>query len=257
MQRTNRRAHSHILRLLCTFQRQDTYYLVLPWADGNLREFWKTIDPDLGYHHSAPFWQWVVAQLLGLASALDAIQTPDAQDIIRLFGRHGDIKPENILWFKSKSPDDWADTKGSLVLTDLGFARFRRERTQSRKRSTTLGFTTTYRSPEFDIANKTISRSTDTWSLGCVFLETVCWLLGGYRGVQRFGSARRSLDQYVGAESDAFFVATRNEDGPSSRFDFKVKPQVTKVIYFDQPHAAPGSNHYDPLLTVTLLLIST
>ncbi|KAK1758867.1 serine/threonine protein kinase [Echria macrotheca] len=229
LRKTNSLGHPHLLRLLCTFHRENTYYLVLPWADSNLREFWKTVDPNEGLYRKVPFRRWIVAQLLGLASGVDAMHCSRNEMGGRLFGRHGDIKPENILWFADKSSGGSAN--GSLVLADLGFAKFKLTRTMSRKRSTTLGFTTTYRSPEFDIAGRTIPRSADIWALGCVFLETVCWLLDGYRGVQKFAASRRSIDDYIGAESDAFFVASPSrERSGHRRFDFQVKPQVTQHI---------------------------
>jgi len=74
------------------------------------------------------------AQLLGIASAVDTIHNPPYDpDGSCFFGRHGDIKPENILWFRSnKNPH------GLFVLSDFGGSSVNRRSSRSNVANTDL-----------------------------------------------------------------------------------------------------------------------
>ena len=41
LKRFSAKDHLHLIKLLVTFSRHDQYYLLFPWADGNLLDFWK------------------------------------------------------------------------------------------------------------------------------------------------------------------------------------------------------------------------
>jgi hypothetical protein len=93
--------------------------------------------------------------------------------------------------------------------------------------------TKTYAPPEFELVDHPCSRSFDIWSLGCVFLEFMCWLVQGGSGsenpVDAFQKARYLEDKNTslwGTLQDTFYVVT---DKDEQRFD--VNPAVKRVCH--------------------------
>ncbi|KAJ8133546.1 hypothetical protein O1611_g71 [Lasiodiplodia mahajangana] len=105
--------------------------------------------------------------------------------------RHGDLKPENILVFKRES--SWL---GTLKIADLGLAKQHESATQFRPGVTATKHTTQrYEAPEvFTNRNGPRSRLYDIWSVGCILLESVIWLLYGYKGLETFYQGERNLN---------------------------------------------------------------
>ncbi|RWA05128.1 hypothetical protein EKO27_g9974 [Xylaria grammica] len=209
----------HLTHLLATYEFNGTYHMIFPWARLNLSNFWRegplTREEGLGLEDL----RWVSTQLLGLTAALSMIhnlQNGEAD----AFGRHGDIKPENILWFESDQ-----QPRGVLALTDFGLTTFHRAQTRSRERNTTIGFSPTYRPPEIDIEGGTVSRASDIWSFGCVLLEMVCWILGGWTLVEAFSEARMSVETSNRFREDNYFSVVKLESG--ERHKFMIKKPVT------------------------------
>lgn len=62
------------------------------------------------------------------------------------YGRHGDIKPKNILWFKNDPEVD--DPKGVLKVTGFGLGRFHGRDSRSKENPRTVGWSPTYEPPE-------------------------------------------------------------------------------------------------------------
>jgi hypothetical protein len=113
--RVNDDSNQSIVKLLATFEIRNKngrteYYLLFPWADGTLWDFWKFHDA-VDSRNKLP--QWMADQCHRLALALQSFhnerndqlrQMPSStENDIELFGRHGDIKAENILWFKKRN----------------------------------------------------------------------------------------------------------------------------------------------------------
>lgn len=96
--------------------------------------------------------------------------------------RHGDLKPENILVFKNAT---WL---GNLKIADLGLARQHQFATESRHQVTSTKHATLhYKAPEA-VTNmqEPRSRRYDVWSMGCIILESIIWLLYGSHGLDQF-----------------------------------------------------------------------
>ncbi|KAH7317940.1 putative cyclin-dependent kinase 2 [Rhexocercosporidium sp. MPI-PUGE-AT-0058] len=224
LQALNRYSHKHIIKLLATYKLTNRYYLLFPLASCNLRNHWDTRIP----LWNQPTYLWAIMQLKGLVSALDVIHTlptglpsmepdiPNAGTSHRplyrninlrveqreaMFGRHGDIKPENILWF-----EDSADVHGTLVLADMGLGRFHRKESRSRVDPKTINGSQTYAPPEVTM-NQPVSRAYDIWSLGCVLTEFITWLLKGPPGLAKFGARRLEVAE-DGIKDDTFFTIT-------------------------------------------------
>jgi len=200
----------HLIKAIATFQRGQRYHFMFPWADGgNLREFWENEDP---HPLTAELIAWALQQLSGLAEALRALHNFGSHR----FGRHGDIKPENILLFRHIN-DTTADKRGTLQFADLGLAKFHDTVTSERRASTvTMSGTRMYEPPETEIHQKTPrSRKYDIWSMGCVLLEFSIWLLYGMNEVERFRDQRRDdlfrIESQV--ESHKFYIVTESRNG--------------------------------------------
>ncbi|KAK7449987.1 protein kinase domain-containing protein [Colletotrichum acutatum] len=178
----------HLIKLLLTFQHGNKLYLVFEWADGNLEEFWKKKQ----VHASPSSTKWIAQQCRGIANAIKRIHglstwqkdersssSNSEEPFVKDWGRHGDIKPTNILWFSTHGED-----RDHLVVADLGLTRYHSRLTKSRVMRVD-GYTGTYRAPEIDLGLP-ISSKYDIWSLGCVFLEFCIWYLLGYEDVENF-----------------------------------------------------------------------
>ncbi|KAI9857183.1 MAG: hypothetical protein M1813_008545 [Trichoglossum hirsutum] len=206
--------HPHLIDLLVTFKYHQNYHLVFPFADSDLRKFWKD---RLLPNFDEPTVIWSLKQMTGIADALwlihNYIPTPPSSgthpDLLRLledaklsvggeelFGYHGNIKPESILWFRRT-----VDEMGILKVASFGEARLHG---QSGIDSNTTNFFRTYESPEGRLY-KPVSCSSDIWSLGCSFLEFITWLLKGSDEIIRFADFRGSLPS-IGIIDDDFFT---------------------------------------------------
>ncbi|TRX89298.1 hypothetical protein FHL15_009735 [Xylaria flabelliformis] len=200
----------HLIKLLLTFQHGEKCYFLFEWADGNLWDYW-TKYPD-GSQHATVNSLWMARQCLGLATAVKRIHglatwQKERRDKLEVrnedekeWGRHGDIKPHNILWFSSYSV------------------------TRSRVSPTSLdGCTELYRPPEMDIPGQRVCSKYDIWSLGCVFLEFCTWWLRGLKSVQDFESQRATSDDSneIFDEPKYFSISITN-DG--------VEPKVKGIV---------------------------
>jgi serine/threonine protein kinase len=148
------------------------------------------------------------AQIVGLAGALDTIHNPpDAPH--GPYGRHGDIKPENILWFLSEE-----HPRGFFVITDFGLSSINSEFSRSNIRNRDIAFSPRYRPPENDMDGGLVSRSYDIWTLGCLYLEMACWMLGGIKEIEQFELARMSPSS-TGFTVSTFFDIRLSEGSKS------------------------------------------
>ncbi|KAM0351673.1 hypothetical protein ACHAPU_002683 [Fusarium lateritium] len=185
----------HIVNFITAFRLgHDEHYLILECADGgNLRDLWKTFRQPL----TTDLVKDVCGQLLGLAQALHKVHSPNGKGSNEHF-RHGDLKPENILWFKSTS--DSAKI-GTLKIGDWGLAKQHHDITQLRTVQTSTSFgTRRYEPPEevsvpdnnLIVKNNTgkiarkRSRLYDLWAMGCIWLESLIWLMYGIKGLSQF-----------------------------------------------------------------------
>ncbi|KAK1723673.1 kinase-like domain-containing protein [Colletotrichum acutatum] len=216
--------HPHIVTLLATFTRHSSggieYLLLFPWAECDLLEFWRR---NTYIQRDYQLYLWTVDQICGIADALSYIHDPNDMDHLdakgnRLYGRHGDIKPENVLWFKSRG-------LGNLVLSDLGLTRTHRQESRSNRPGAEIPVSPNYRPPECDIEGTEgrISRSFDIWTLGCLILEFMVWFLDGWEGYESFKQKRMS--PYINShDTPIYFNIVRVSD---DNYAFNIKKSVT------------------------------
>lgn len=228
----------HIVPLLATYEISETvtddpiksFCLIFPWAMGDLRWFWELNEELVGDHS---ILLWISRECYEITRALSHIHgdlrhPATSEDS---FGRHGDIKPSNILWYPNGLGRNAGDL-GKLVLADFGLADFHRATSRSNSRTASLPKSMTYRAPEFD-TTKVVSQAIDIWALGCTYLEFVTWFLRGNQAVgDEFRKYRSEIDIY-GINADVFFRVQQHK----GYNDVLLKPQVVtwmKRLYKDK-----------------------
>jgi serine/threonine protein kinase len=147
----------------------------------------------------------------------------------KVYGRHGDIHPGNMLWF-SPAQSERKSLGGTLKIADFGQAELNCYMSKTKPRS--VAHTVTYRPPEYDIPNAPISQVYDIWCLGCVYMEFVAWMLGGAKLVKRLSAQRLASDPSQNRSlTDTFFqvVDIVNFKREPKIEDFKVKDKVFQV----------------------------
>ncbi|RMJ13787.1 hypothetical protein CDV36_006531 [Fusarium kuroshium] len=203
------RQNAHLIHCIAAIERDRSRYLLFPWAQGgNLKEYWETNSP-----HGLEGGNITEAliQLKGLAGALCQLHyfshardgddptdstmedssDSDGNGIMGEYGhmtqdgsiRHGDLKPENLLWFLDDKGSRW------LKIADLGLAKRHVIATQDRSKATSTRYgTILYEAPEAQTAvgNQPRSRQYDIWSMGCIALEWIIWILYGNEELRRF-----------------------------------------------------------------------
>ncbi|KAG8164703.1 hypothetical protein KVR01_004978 [Diaporthe batatas] len=182
----NRLRHEHIIEMkaMITWKGKGTYFM-FQWADGgSLRDFYAKIPQP---PQDATFVKQILLQLTGLSSALNALHNYRPHDLNNASYRHGDLKPENILRFKD-------GTKvGLLKIADLGLAKLHLSETSKRGPTVTRHGTPLYEPPEVILEPEIArSRQYDIWSMGCVLLELLVWLMYGYDELVRFNESMTS-----------------------------------------------------------------
>ncbi|KAJ8130174.1 hypothetical protein O1611_g3457 [Lasiodiplodia mahajangana] len=264
LSRLSDNTHSHLISLLGTFEKNGVYNLIFPWAEADLLHYWKRKQS----HKSDEALRWMAQQCQGIADGLsyihrlettsgksllhpnsmdeagDVVQRNGAVPAFFLCGLHGDIKPENILWFPY-SNDPAHKGRGVLKITDFGFTEFSRKDRIDKTRRGFIAISPTYYPPEAKLDNS-ISSSYDIWSLGCVYLEFTAWWLGGWRLISKFSARRLNVDsnptpwEGLNFELDGFFDLARN--GENGKLEVGVKSSVSKFI--DELKVNPRSNDF-------------
>jgi serine/threonine protein kinase len=218
--------HPHLITLLATFRHKKKYHLMFPYADANLRTYWEDRKTP-NFDEATVLWS--VKQMTGIAHALSQIHnfsvthplTVDGQvrvqkdaklcveDKEELYGRHGDIKPENILWFQKCPEPEEQDPNGILQIADFGLGRFHGRDSRSRVPPEDILGSPTYEPPECKL-HRPVSRAYDIWSLGCLYLEFITWLLKGSAEIEDFSDFRGRLATGTELNDDNFFTMVKN-----------------------------------------------
>ena len=179
----------------------DDRYFMFPWADGHtLRDYWSEYPL---HQRRLTVIKDAVTQLRGLADGLDRLHSyqvkttnsnnPDNQggtenaDGASISSiRHGDLKPENILRFIAGEATEGSEL-GVLKIADMGLAKRHVKRTRDRKCVTSTKYgTLQYEGPEIETSLSPLSRLYDIWSMGCIILDFIIWILYGNNELMRF-----------------------------------------------------------------------
>lgn len=194
-------SHRHLIQRIAAIERGRQRCLMFLWAEGgNLREFWTNRPKPIV---TVGLVRDIIEQLRGMADALQTLHEYDAN----LHFRHGDIKPENILIF----PDRDESRIGTLKISDLGSAKYHNVVTRLREQTGGKAWATIVYQPPEAVTNPLLatSRLYDIWSMGCVILEFMVWLLYGYEELKDFGASIKGKLQ----EPSSFFVLDTEQSG--------------------------------------------
>ena len=187
----------HLVKIVTAYKHGNVFNLIFPLAQTNLHRYLREPEyrPFGGSRCVAqhPIWQ----QLLGIAHGLHKVQhfhEDTSSDEASRYGYHFDLKPANIL----------VEDSGRLIITDFGQAVFKRATDSTDSRVVGMGGTETYAPPEFDHIGNGLNRRYDIWSLGCIFLEALVFVIGGYVGLLQLDCSRFSRDPETGNIDDRF-----------------------------------------------------
>jgi serine/threonine protein kinase len=196
--------HQHIVRHVATYKTDGQFSILYPKADMDLRQMMNQRPVDLSLEVS-----WYLRQFHGLADALRKIHYPheiaNSSHTSRA-GWHHDLKPSNILMFGGTAGQI---TEPRLAITDFGSASFAGQ--------SNMPGTSIYGAPEAYLPHQGVrfaerGRAYDVWSLGCVFIEILCWLFAD--PIDPLARSLRSrLDDDIsstGDQSEAFWCEDRN-----------------------------------------------
>lgn len=218
--------HPHLTNLLASYHINGYYHMIFQCAmGGNLQQFWRRVGLP-SFDDKTVVWS--VEQISGLMDALKLVHTfvlkkdliipsgyrvqdNDGCLVVRegeeKYGRHGDLKPANILFF---------DSEGKLKIADFGLGRFHGRDSRSGINAKKVVGTLTYEPPECSLETF-VSRKYDIWSMGCMLLEFVTWLLLGYEGITAFSNERGvEVTQIFSGHAvmindDTFFTVLKDE----------------------------------------------
>ncbi|KAK0719385.1 kinase-like domain-containing protein [Lasiosphaeris hirsuta] len=205
--------HEHLITLLASYEQKGLYHFVFPLAKADLYSYWKNINNNPERDPATAMW--IAEQCEGLARGLETVHKYDtfsgdslicgaspettrnsplskgkdrARSLRTFHCRHGDIKPENILWF----PDPKGDGKGVLKIADFGAAEVTdKDEAPWKKNPASL----IYEPPEARIRppDGIIKTSYDIWCLGCIFINMSTWYFGGWQGIEDFLTRRQEV----------------------------------------------------------------
>ena len=207
-------SHPHMISLLATFVQHDRQHLIFPCAEMNLRNFWMKFKP----RTDETGIMWFAEQSAGIASALARIHGPHdtgprsslkhlssyqkqinpagrPRDPSPLrYGQHCDIKAENLLLFRPSGQAEFDDCLDDFIIkiSDFGLAGFDTSAspTQNGDEHRVEG-TGAYAAPEVFEGHAKVGQTRDIWALGCVYLEFITWLLGGWDLLSTFEANRK------------------------------------------------------------------
>lgn len=139
-------------------------------------------------------------QMKGLADALKMLHDHDPNSQKNCI--HGDLKPENIVRAEEPLP------LGLLQIADMGVVKLRSEATQFQKPATgEFSGTLRYQPPRPRIGpdgKNWPSPSNDMWSMGCIFLEFIIWLLYGNHALEQFNGSFPNNESFFVLTDDGF-----------------------------------------------------
>ncbi|KAI5819215.1 kinase-like domain-containing protein [Pyronema omphalodes] len=175
----------HILPLLTAYKHHNTYQMVFPLADYDLRTYIQRSDAPNDPEERLEFMQ----KLRHIISAIRTIheyatgessnKSNDSSMQAKTIGNHRDISPQNILFMG-----------GQMLLADFGHAKIKEVKPGDDSGSPWRWASSTYSAPECSNTSRVVGRGGDIWSLACIMSEMLTFDLMGRKGVEEYAEAR-------------------------------------------------------------------
>lgn len=182
--------NDHLILPLVSFSHRSRYNVILPWVEANVATYWNEINPDPVFSKTVV---WVLEQCVGLASVLSLLHnrqdysayTLETDEEENSNPDDGRIVPAKILWLPDRELSTSDVPLGKLSVSNYGL----------HKRFTKPG-------PGAGVSPQASHQpqnqvKIDIWSLGCVYLEFITWLLGGSAHLLWFANRRIDDDPYA------------------------------------------------------------
>jgi serine/threonine protein kinase len=211
--------NDHLIKHLAICE--EAQCIFFPWANGgSLWDFWEFHGPE-ELERTANVLRWSLQQLTGITEAMAKLYPENF--------RHGDLKPSNILHFT-----EGGVKLGTLKIADLGVSRVHEKGAWTDLRAgftTTTASTPTYQGPEAHETYRTKgarSRKYDSWSIGCIILEFIVWLLYDSEALMSF---KRARDESSGSDNP-FYRLIDGSDPKKEDIEkaIEVRPSVNEAI---------------------------
>ena len=252
----NQLKHPNILELLSFYTYRRRRNFIFPFAEnGDLESWLKKDSRPPNFTHDFAF----LCALCGLASGIAKIHnyTTEKNLEIRLIGLHRDLKPNNILVNADR-----------FLVADFGLSKFKSGSQTSK--TPHRGGGGDYLPPESEdledgMRKGLISRSSDIWSLGCIILEVLTFMLRGAKGVVEFKRKRKihvaewkvttfyGKGRQVSSNVIEWMTALREICSPSEKQLVNLIQTMLLSIPDHRPDAATVANKLC-LITITELL---
>lgn len=190
--------HKHLMKPIAAYVMGPKRAFILPWAEGNLNDLWarQEVEP-----YDKPAWtRWFLKQMRNLADAISLLYDEPEYCV------HQSFAPSNIMWLDGNNISLSEDEEfGILLVGNSGITKQCVGELDLAKESgsrylapeATGGFTRINGEIEgIDglVQSGSIHRRlskvnfnfADSWSLGCICLEFIVWLLCGYPDLMAF-----------------------------------------------------------------------
>lgn len=179
--------HNHLVQAIAFCRKGPNNCFVFPWArGGDLANFWRTdasnLDEDLV--------EWALAQIEGICHGIMSLHDENM--------RHSDLKPDKILHFPQRSGGH-----GLLKVVGPRTVNLHAEYTRDQALATPTHFDHLLYMPPEVYHGVMVSRKSDVWSLGCIFLEFVIWLVYGQGYLSKFHQLLKADPEVARFWSDA------------------------------------------------------
>ena len=237
--------HANIRKIFAVVRSRDKTHVFMEYGEQGLDEYMEA-DQSAGTSLDSKLVEF--QRLLGLADAVKFLhdEAADPETLVQEPIRHGDIKAANVVVFK----DDAGDTLWKL--SDFGISCIG----QSTGRGASVD-QLTFCPPEFMegiIPPQAKTIKGDVWSMGCVAMVWLIWLMDGMTGLQAFREAcinrpsratgdspnRRffiiesnklgAARKLAGGSSTGDFDVTMRTDEGDQRFAMKLNPAIEAYI---------------------------
>ncbi|KAH8424844.1 uncharacterized protein LDX57_002587 [Aspergillus melleus] len=196
---------THFQTLLCTFKYQGDFFLVFPWAEGNLHDLWGAIPNP---KPTDILLSWALTQMGNIAHGLAKVSLLAPGEV------HGGLGPNRIIFFQDLQAQDVSEETSQIIATNLVIAYPGKKDVDHENANQNELLWLTYDAPDYR-RGRIMSSKADVWSLGCTYLEFVSWLSLGFDAVKEFSEWRGLDDDSPEFETDHFYTTDLQEIRPS------------------------------------------